>query len=558
MRPIGLAAWLLATCLQVTPAQTVSPGLTLYQPAWGNDALLINRNGNVVHSWPGTAIPGMCNYMLPNGNLLRTQAIGFGSAGGHGGRIQEVSWQNDVLWTFDYASNGVLQHHDVEPLPNGNVLLIAWETLAASEAVAAGRNPATIVGGEFTADHIVEIQPDGQGSATIVWEWHVMDHLVQDFDPGQANFGVVGDHPELIDINYPPGATTDWNHFNGIDYHPGFDQIAVSSRTLNEIYVIDHSTTVAEAAGHTGGNSGKGGDILYRWGNPLAYDAGTAADQKLFGQHDVQWIEPGYPGAGNFIVFNNGWQRPAGPFSSIEEWIPPVDASGNYAKVPNEAFGPPAAIWTYTASNPFSFYTSVMGGVERLENGNTLIVEANSGYLFEVDSAQETVWQFTNAQPSTFNNGVFKARRYDLCTATTYCTAGISASGCQALLSATGQASASASSGFVVTAGGVEGSKNGQFFYGANGRQALPWRGSTSWRCVTPPTQRAGAQIGQGTVGACDGTFAQDLSAYWQAEPLKNPGAGAQVQLQLWYRDPANTSGLSTSFSDAIEFVVCP
>lgn len=60
---------------------------------------------------------------------------------------------------------------------------------------------------------------------------------------------------------------------NGIDYNPVLDQIALSTHNLNEWYIIDHSTTTAEAATSSGGNSGKGGDLLYRWGNPAAYQA---------------------------------------------------------------------------------------------------------------------------------------------------------------------------------------------------------------------------------------------------------------------------------------------
>jgi hypothetical protein len=144
---------------------------------------------------------------------------------------------------------------------------------------------------------------------------------------------------------------------------------------------------------------------------------------------------------------------------------------------------------------------------------------------------------------------------------TNYCTAGTSASGCQALLSAAGTPSASAASGFLLQAIGVEGSKDGAFFWGKSGKQANPWGNGTSFQCVVPPVTRGGFLAGSGTIGACDGSFVQDLNATWCStcpHPQKNPGAGATVQAQLWYRDPLSSSNQTTSLSDAIEFVVGP
>ena len=149
----------------------------------------------------------------------------------------------------------------------------------------------------------------------------------------------------------------------------------------------------------------------------------------------------------------------------------------------------------------------------------------------------------------------------DGCPLVAYCTAGTSASGCQALLSASGAASASAPSGFVVTASGVEGAKDGLFFFGTNGRQANPWGNGTSFQCVVPPVLRGGLLQGGGTAGACDGSLSQDLNALWCPacpKPSKNPGAGALVQVQAWYRDPLSTSNQTTSLSDAGEFSVAP
>jgi len=143
-------------------------------------------------------------------------------------------------------------------------------------------------------------------------------------------------------------------------------------------------------------------------------------------------------------------------------------------------------------------------------------------------------------------------------TLTSYCTPGTSASGCTAVLSGSGTPSATAPSGFDLTAAGVEGSKTGIFFYGTSGRQAAPWGNGTSFQCVVPPVKRGALVSGGGTTGACDGSFSYDLNARWNAKPVHNPGAGALVQAQLWYRDPLNTSNQVTSLSDALEFTVCP
>ena len=82
-------------------------------------------------------------------------------------------------------------------------------------------------------------------------------------------------------------------HVNAVAYNAELDQIVLSSPHFNEIWIIDHGTTTEEAKGHTGGRWGKGGDILYRWGNPRAYRNGTKLDQRLFYQHNIQWIPKG-------------------------------------------------------------------------------------------------------------------------------------------------------------------------------------------------------------------------------------------------------------------------
>ncbi len=290
---------------------------------------LIDNQGRVVHKWELDA-EAVFARLLENGNLLTLARYP-----GHKHSVWEIDRNGNILWECTQG----LPHHDFLKMPNGNVLLLSRQHKTPEEVIAAGANPEFISDKGLVAPHIVEARITGPASCEIVWEWSAWDHLIQDFDPSKANYGVVAEHPELIDLNFHLPVITDWFdpsdwiHSNGIDYNPELDQVMLSASYFSEVWIIDHSTTRAEAAGSSGGNSGKGGDLLYRWGNPRAYRAGTLADQQLFWPHNPQWIPPGLAGAGNILVFNNGsksrgitlWR----PYSSVDEVAPPVDGA-NY------------------------------------------------------------------------------------------------------------------------------------------------------------------------------------------------------------------------------------
>ena len=318
-------------------------------------------------------------------------------------------------------------------LPSGNVLILASEKKTYAEVIAAGFNPALLdasiaTQGYMLPDYLVEVKPTGSSSASVVWEWHIWDHMIQDFDASKSNYGVVANHPELIDVNGVGSNKIQqfWNHANGIDYNAQLDQIMISIRGNSELFVIDHGTTTAQSASHTGGAHASGGDILYRWGYAQQYDRGTSAQRQLYQQHHTHWIEPGLPGAGNILIYNNGIGR---GYSTVDEIVPPVDSAGNYLIASGAAYGPSAPTWTYTGTPPASFYSAEISGAQRLPNGNTLITEGVKGNLFEVTSAGEIVWRYVNpvtttplAQGSTvptdpnrsdqFMNAVFRVTRY--------------------------------------------------------------------------------------------------------------------------------------------------
>ncbi len=392
-------------------------GYTLFAPIKSNVTYLIDNCGEKVHSWTSTHQPNLSCYLLDDGTLLRAGKVP--GPGGGGGVVETIDWNGTVTWTYTVPQALGLQHHDIERLPNGNILLIVQDVRTQAEVIQAGSTTPLPV---IQSEQIVEVKPDlVNGGGTVVWVWKAWDHLVQDNDSLKAHYGVIGDHPERIDVNFLGHAMTDWLHVNGIDYHAGFDQIIVSVHNFSEFWIIDHSTTTAQAAGSSGGTYGHGGDLLYRWGNPQAYKQGTAMDQKLFQQHDAHWIDDNLPDGGKIILFNNQAGTPAGQnFSTVNIVAPPVDSAGNYS-YGGGAYAPQAFDWTYTAAVPTSFFSNIISGVQRLPNGNTLVCEGVPGRFFEVDAAGATVWTYVNPVNGTgpqvqgtpvTDNSVFRCTRF--------------------------------------------------------------------------------------------------------------------------------------------------
>jgi formylglycine-generating enzyme required for sulfatase activity/PKD repeat protein len=411
-------------------------GYTLFAPKHNTMTYLINNEGRKIHEWTAsTYAPGQSVYLLENGDLLRTcmSQGGLGTGGGEGGRIEQYDWNDSLVWQLDYSTSNYKQHHDIRRLPNGNIIMLVVEKKTYAEVIAAGfdpgkLNPEILQKGYMLPDCIIEIQPTPPVGGNVVWEWHLWDHLIQDYDQTKSNYGVVSAHPELVDCDGDHRMLPlFWNHMNCIDYNPAFDQIAMSIRGNSEVWIVDHSTTTAQAASHTGGNHGMGGDLLYRWGDPLTYGAGNQSNQKYFEQHDVEWVRPDCPGAGNLTCYNNGVSR---NYSSIDEITPPIDSNGNYTIVAGQPYGPSGLTWTYQASPPSSLFAHDISGAQRLPNGNTLIDNGPLGTFIEVTPTSTVVWKYVNpvdatgpltqgdtlphdpTHPDETMNSVFRASRY--------------------------------------------------------------------------------------------------------------------------------------------------
>jgi hypothetical protein len=385
---------------------SLDDGYVLFAPILSTTTYLIDKCGKQVKTWPSTYRPGQSVYILPDGTLLRSGKINNTTftQGGNGGIIQKIDWNGNVTWSYTISSTSECQHHDIKPLPNGNILAIVWESKTNTEAIAQGRNP-SLTTATVWSEKIIEIQPVGTNGGNIVWEWYLWDHMVQDFDNTKPNFTTINTNPQLLNINYKASATeVDWIHLNSVDYNETLDQIILSSHSFSEVWIIDHSTTSAQAASHLGGNSGKGGDILYRWGNPAAYNMGTNATRKFWGQHDAIWINNGFPFANQVMVFNNGNGRIGGNYSTVEIINPPVSGFNYTATLP---YLPTTTSWIYNDGNTNSYYAQNISGSQQLSNGNVLLCNGPSGTFTEVNTTGSIVWKYVNpvSQSGIINQG---------------------------------------------------------------------------------------------------------------------------------------------------------
>ena len=379
-------------------------GFALYNAQGSNTTYLIDENLNIAHTWD---LSTECNYTVQlkdNGNLIRGTKNNGNQLGGaaEAGRVQEIDPLGNIVWDYIYSDSDHLSHHDLT-LVGDNVLLTAWEVKTVAEVNADGYNNTST---DKWPTHFVELAPDGNGGAEIVWEWHIWDHMCQDTDASKPNYtSDISTNPELININMiqemggpgPGPSGGDWFHVNGVDYNEDLDQICFSSRFASEIYIIDHSTSTEEAASHEGGNSGKGGDILYRWGNPSNY--GVSAAQTIPNAvHDVRWItDDGRPNGGFLQIFNNsGVSQNQSAIDGIE--TPFDELTGTYILNAGEAYGPSS----YTTRYACEYSASGQSSSDRMSNGNVFVNassgQGGAGVMYEVDADGTIVWGPYNSQ----------------------------------------------------------------------------------------------------------------------------------------------------------------
>ncbi|MEM9548502.1 MAG: aryl-sulfate sulfotransferase [Bacteroidota bacterium] len=387
-------------------------GYNLMFPHNQPNVYLLNNCGEVVHTWEDESNwrPGNIAYLREDGSIVKGKRDAIVTddpiwAGGGGEFLEIRDWDNNLLWQFEMNDTTFRLHHDFALKPDGNIIAIAWERKNEEESLQAGRDPAKMDQNEVWSEYIFEINPE---TNEIVWEWHAWDHLIQDFDETKDNFGVVEDHPELIDINFDThDGHPDWLHVNALDYSASREQIMISVPYFHEIWIIDQSTTTEEAAGTFGGRSGMGGNLVYRWGNPVTYTRDTTLEQKLFFQHDThfldEFINASNPNFEAFAVFNN---RVGSDFSTANIFSPQWDMyTWRYAfdEVGTQTFFPLDFDLTLTHPTPQRMWSTGLSSFQLLPNGNYFLTAGRFGYNFEMTPDDEIVWEYI----TPFNGGAF-------------------------------------------------------------------------------------------------------------------------------------------------------
>ncbi len=358
----------------------IDPGYVLVNDTSDSRVYLMNKEAEILYEWDLAGGIGNDAELLPDGRLLVSlqDENPVYDIGGYGGRIQLINPDRSIAWDFIYSSDEHLAHHDVEMLPNGNILILAWQRKSIEEAIRAGFDNSSeneIV----LPESLIEVNPLND---QVVWEWHSWNHLVQDFDETKDNFGSISQNPQLIDINFHDDERGDIMHANGFDYDREKDLIYVSVNFYSEVWVIDHSTTTEEAASHRGGHFNKGGDLLYRFGNPVAYK-NEKGGRLFFNNHFPNILTKDEIGAGNLLIYMNGND---GSERSITYEL---DMPETFKLLPDSNNEP----LILSAFGDSELYSPIVGGAVRLSNGNTLITEGRYGY-WEFTSTGEVVWKF--------------------------------------------------------------------------------------------------------------------------------------------------------------------
>lgn len=361
-------------------------------------ARLIDMEGNVVHTW---TIGGFPPKMLPGGSLIGCDGV-IGTYDCV--EMQQITWDGELEWSFSnwvspFGSPVSRQNHDLQRQGNpvgfyapGQSFVAEGTTLVLAHV---GRQMPEIRDQLLLDDVIYEV--DWDGNLTDGFRWYGADHIDQ--------FGYDAAALSHIRTTSPNNNLLEWLHGNSIslvgpnhwydegysEFHP--DNIIYSSRDSSFVIIISRQT----------------GDVVWRIGPSFAGRPEERLGQ-FAGQHNPHLIPKNLPGAGNFLVFDNGGASGYGGTSTTGV---PSRYSRDYSRVLE--FDPVTfeIVWQYGgATGPQNFYSELISNAQRLPNGNTLITIGQRGRIIEVTPGKQIVWEYQQpADTSGGNASLYRAYR---------------------------------------------------------------------------------------------------------------------------------------------------
>lgn len=280
-------------------------------------------------------------YRAPGDGAFSVARLCEGRIIQHAGKaklFEEVALDGTVIRRFnDEKSITGVDEHDLELLPNGNVLAFGAEThVVDSRKLLPGGVPRSI----RWDDTVSELTLSGE----TVWRWSTFSHVLESEITSEPEDDFRPDAYELA-------------HTNSVQALPD-GSILLSFRNTSSVVKVDRST----------------GNILFRLGGKQT-DYRFVSDP-LGGfcrQHDARFVSPG-----RILLFDNGNCH-----------SPPESRAVEYAL--DDTAKTATLVWQFRKTPPI--LAKISGSVERLSNGHTLISWGPRGLVTEVDAQGAVVWE---------------------------------------------------------------------------------------------------------------------------------------------------------------------
>lgn len=313
----------------------VTPGLVIFHTVVDNKIVVIDLDGTVLLEF--RELPSGYELYRPAkaGDKRNVYCILVSKAKRDDRAIAALSEDGSIIW----ATRSHHFTHDFHIQHNRRVLSVIRQQRA--------------LGGKSLSDTVL---CDMDIAGEIRWRWSVLDNLGQlsvadevlrSISQGSTN----PFHVNSVQRVEAPKVVSQW----------GEPAIVVSARNMNSVFIVGYES----------------GQVLFEYSG------------RTLGQHHARILDEGVPGAGNLLLMDNGYsaqfagEKHARSFSRVVELQLPT--------------GLP--VWEYRSrpGQP-AFYSPIVGGQQRLANGNTLVTEGYYGRVFEVTPDGAIVWDYVHPE----------------------------------------------------------------------------------------------------------------------------------------------------------------